>query len=98
MKENKDYKLVDSSESEQYAIEILTSDFAGVIFRYNGIQVSEDGDHLILKYDFTIEKSNELYTNIELENDEDFLNIIGKILENLLTESAFNIESKNAQH
>ncbi len=93
MIEDKDYRFIDSAhDSTHVSIEILRGDFAGVKYHYTSLSINEENDVAVLQYNFIVENGNELYENIEeLHTDEDFKNLMNKILHKILTE-------KYAQH
>lgn len=88
MIENKHYKIIDSKHDSSHAsIELITGDFAGVVYYYTNLQISESDDlGAVVAYNFKVERGNELYEISELENDADFKNILNRILNNILTE------------
>lgn len=99
MKEGKHYRIVESpSHPDHYSILLIHGDYAGTQYMYDGISISEKDGYANIKYDYIIENGNELYSKDELENDYDFIKILNKVLENILTEESFKIGKHNAEH
>jgi hypothetical protein len=99
MKEGKHYRIVESpNHSDHYSILIMHGDYAGIQYMYDGISIAEKDGYANIKYDYIIENENELYNKEELETDHDFIKILNKILENILTEESFKIGKHNAEH
>jgi len=88
MIENKHYRFIDcQSDSSHTSIEILCDDFAGVVYHYTNLKISENEKvGAIIAYNFKIERGNELYEISELENDADFKSVMNRILNKILTE------------
>lgn len=98
MKEGQHYQIVEShSQPDHYSIRITHGDYAGIQYMYNNLSITEKDGYANLKYDYCVEKTNELYDKDELKIDYDFIKILNKILENILTEDSFKIGKYNAE-
>jgi hypothetical protein len=88
MKIDTDYRMIDSSRGAPHvAIELLKDDYQGIVFRYDSLKIEEIDETAILRYDFVVEKTNEIYTKEELENDSQFKSTLNRLLDQILREN-----------
>lgn len=79
MKENKDYKIIPSSENiDEWNVRILTGNFTETVVKFGSISFNEVEEHL--SFNFTIVSSPDIIT----EDDKNLQNVCGLILENII--------------
>ena len=86
------YELIeDKTDESHFAVHVTEGDYMGVIYRYNQIKVTEsDNDYATLKFNWNIIEGDK-----SLETNEEFTNMIGAILEEVMTEAIdFKFASK----
>lgn len=80
MQQNTDYELI-PDDDQGWNCRILTGDFIETVFKFGALQVTEDGEHL--KYNAEV-----IYSPSEiLEEDENWHQVTGEILLDLLNEA-----------
>lgn len=90
---NDDYAFVENAHStEEWHIKIKTGDYANVIYQYGKIEIKEPElgqEDATLKYDFNVVKLPDGFdmTIEELNEDEEFMNFIGKILVHIIEDA-----------
>ena len=89
---SKEYSIVESTESDKFAIQIETGEFAGVQYNYGTVRVVEDeqNDQAVLQFNFVIEKTNDKYEIKDLEYNEEFQKRVGDILVDVFEENNNN--------
>jgi hypothetical protein len=100
MKENIDYCYVERDASDFYSIKIKTGPWAGVIYTYGAVSIKEDemNDIATLHFDYCIEDISETqFTQEELNDSADFKNMMGLVLEGILSETEFKIGHKQEE-
>ena len=85
--EGVDYKFIDFTDSELTGIQILTGDYAGVVYHYGKVRVKEQGEMGVLEFGYTIVNSGK-HDIDALQNDEGFVTIMGDTLTEILTKQA----------
>jgi len=100
MTEAKDYIFVENDlHSDQYSIKLLSGRWAGVIYTYGRTRLVEDKENDVLKVSFVykIESSPKELHKESLDEDADFKNYIGDVLNHLLSHSEFKIGNNDAK-
>lgn len=100
MTEKKDYIFVENDlHSDQYSIKLLSGRWAGVIYTYGRTRLTEDKEADVLKVSFVykIESTPEGLLKESLDDDSDFKNYIGDVLNHLLSQSEFKIGNNDAK-
>jgi hypothetical protein len=78
-----EYSLVENEKfPENIGIQLTNGEFSGIIYIYGPVRFSKD-EPPILKFDYEVMQNPEKH---KYKNNEDFDNIIGDILVNLLDE------------
>ena len=81
-KEYKDYRFFDydtGDEEKLTGIELLIKEYEGVLYHYGQVQIVDEGEFSRLKFDFTILEAGN-HNMKDLEQDENFVTIMGDIL------------------
>ena len=81
--EGTDYKFIIPEEvSDNIDIELLIGEYKGVVYRYGGVKIDEDGSGgAVLSFNYDVIEDADIGT---LEEDEQFKNHIGNILVSLI--------------
>jgi hypothetical protein len=92
---NDDYKMLENTASEFYAIKLLKGKWKDVIFTYGAVSISEDvvNDNATLSFKWNLNDSGNCEPE-ELTNNEKFQNYIGALLQFIISESLENKEAK----
>jgi len=93
--EFEDYELVDFKDSSVTGVEILKGKYKGVIYHYTGARVLQEEPLPRLQFAYVIVDSGTHDTE-SLENDDEFVTMLGDILTNILTNEADYNESFRA--
>lgn len=100
---NEDFHFLSSEEDDSITdIGILKGKYAGVVYQYGKAKIVEEGSFARLAFDYTIINSSSFDTN-DLQNDEEFVTMIGDILTEILLEKPdektrnYNTEELNFQ-
>lgn len=100
---NEDFYFLSSEEDDSITdIGILKGKYAGVVYQYGRAKIVEEGSFARLAFDYTIINSSLFDTN-DLQNDEEFVTMIGDILTEILLEKPdektrnYNTEELNFQ-
>jgi hypothetical protein len=102
LKENTDYRFIDFDNTDITGIEILKGDFAGVVYHYGKARVQEEGEFARLQFGYTLVNPGK-HDNDELQNNEEFVNMMGDILTQILLKQTnestrtLNIEEPDIQ-
>jgi hypothetical protein len=94
MKEGKDYLLVeDDLHPDQFLIQLTSSGYAGVIYRYGKVSIIEENDQARLRFIYKIESvPDSLDIRAEyLKDDPEFNNHIGDILSDIISNNDYII-------
>ena len=89
-KHNVDYLLIDSDDHKQTGVGILIGKYAGVLYHYGKVRISDEEVQARMTFSYTILSSPQIPIN-ELIRDEEFHTFIGDILTDIL----LNQESAN---
>ena len=81
--EDKDYRFINFTNSEITGIQILQGEFAGVVYHYGRARVEEAGEFAKLQFGYTLVHPGK-HDIDELQNNEDFVTIMGDILTSIL--------------
>ncbi len=87
---NIDYVLIDSDDGTKTGIGIQTGEYAGVLYHYGKVRLSEEGDFARMIFSYTIVSSPRIPID-DLTQDEKFHTFIGDVLTDIL----MNQESAN---
>ena len=82
-KENIDYKFHNFPDTDLTGIEILRSEYTGIVYYYTYASVSEDINMANLKFGYHVVKSMN-YDKNDLNNDAKFVTMLGDILTELI--------------
>ena len=93
-KEGKDFKFVDFTNSDITGIQVISGEYAGVVYHYGGVRVKEQGELATLEFGYTLVHSGE-HDMDALQKDEEFFTIMGDILTEILTKQANEQTRKN---
>lgn len=94
-KHNVDYVLIDSDDGETTGIGIQTGKYAGVLYHYGKVRISEEGELARMIFSYTI-VSSPTFSIDELTHDEEFHTFIGDILTDILmTQESANEKIRN---
>ena len=83
LKEGVDFRYIDFTNSEITGIQILAGDYEGVVYQYHQAKVVDEGIGARLKFGYTIVHPGNKDIDL-LQNDEDFVTIMGDILTQIL--------------
>ena len=86
-KEGKDFNFFEFDESQLTGIELYVKGYEGVIYHYHKAKVVEEGELARLQFGFTIVHPGE-HDIDELTKDENFVTIMGDILQEILLSKA----------
>ncbi len=87
---NVDYLLIDSEDHKQTGVGILAGKYAGVLYHYGKVRISDEEVQARMTFSYTI-ISSPLIPIDDLTQDEEFHTFIGDILTDIL----LNQESEN---
>jgi hypothetical protein len=92
--EGKHYELVNFKESDITGVEILKGKFKGVIYHYTGARVAQNpGDPIPrLQFGYNLVETG-THDQYGLQDDDEFVTMLGDILTNILTNEADYNES-----
>lgn len=100
---NEDFHFLSSEEDDSITdIGILKGKYAGVVYQYGKAKIVEEGSFARLSFDYTIINASSFDIN-DLQNDEEFVTMIGDILTEILLEKPdektrnYNTEELNFQ-
>jgi hypothetical protein len=82
-----DYKFIDFTDSELTGIQILKGEYAGVVYHYGKVRVKEQGEMGVLEFGYTLVNPGK-HDIDQLQNEENFVTIMGDILTEILTKQA----------
>ena len=80
---NVDYVLIDSDDGTKTGVGIQTGEFAGVLYHYGKVRLSEEDDFARMTFSYTIVSSPRIPID-DLIQDENFHTFIGDILTEIL--------------
>lgn len=86
-REGKDYKFIDFSDNTMTGIELLTGEYAGVVYHYGKVRVKEQGEMGVLEFGYTIVNPGKHDIDL-LQKQEEFVTIMGDILTEILMNQA----------
>ena len=86
-KEGEDYKFVDFTNSNLTGIMVLKGEYAGVVYHYGKVRVKEQGEFATLEFGYTLVNPGKHDIDL-LQNDDNFVTIMGDILSEILTKQA----------
>jgi hypothetical protein len=86
-KEGEDYKFIDFTNSDITGIMVLKGDYAGVVYHYGKVRVKEQGEFATLEFGYTIVNPGKHDIDL-LQNDDNFVTIMGDVLSEILTKQA----------
>jgi hypothetical protein len=100
---NEDFHFLSSEEDDSITdIGILKGKYAGVVYQYGKAKIVEEGSFARLTFDYAIINASSFDMN-DLQNDEEFVTMIGDILTEILLEKPdektrnYNTEELNFQ-
>jgi hypothetical protein len=82
---DEDFHFLPSEEDNKTDISILKGKYAGVIYQYGKASIVEEGSFARLAFDYTIINPSSFDID-DLQNDEEFVTMIGDILTEILLE------------
>jgi hypothetical protein len=80
---NVDYVLIDSDDGTKTGVGIQTGEFAGVLYHYGKVRLSEEDDFARMTFSYTIVSSPKIPID-DLIQDKNFHTFIGDILTEIL--------------
>jgi hypothetical protein len=86
-KEGTDFNFFEFDKSELTGIELYIKGYEGVIYHYHKAKVVEEGEIARLQFGFTIVHPGKHDIDL-LQNDEEFVTIMGDILQEILLSKA----------
>ena len=91
---------VEKQNSDFTSIKILDEPYAGIIYTYGKVSVSEpegENENATLTFDYKVEEVPPIYgkTTDEIENDKAFSNFIGDVLIQIFEDNVNNEESSD---
>jgi hypothetical protein len=92
LEENVDYRFVNFEGTDITGLELLVDKFKGVVYHYHRARVEEQGELATLKFGYTLIFPGE-HDIDELNKNQEFHNLIGEILSQLLMEKVRYDES-----
>lgn len=98
MKEGKDYLLVeDDLHPDQFLIQLTSSGYAGVIYRYGKVSIIEENNQARLKFIYKIESVPDSLVphRDKLQDDPEFNNLLGDILSDIISNNDYKIGRPN---
>jgi hypothetical protein len=98
MKEGKDYLLVeDDLHPDQFLIQLTSSGYAGIVYRYGKVSIIEEKNQARLKFVYQIKSVPDILnvSHAALEKDPVFKNHIGEILADILSNNNCKIGRPN---
>lgn len=84
------YAFVDKMDvvDDTWHIQIKDGDYSGVVYKYGSVKIHEnDGKEAVLKFQFAIVEAPDHLHLDDLNHDTDFMNTLGDILHNILTDA-----------
>ena len=85
------YTFIEHTNDTNWYVKIKAGDYKDIIFKYGAIEIKEDAelDSAKLKFHFNISKIPEelSLTNEDLQEDADFMNLLGDILSHILEDA-----------
>ena len=103
MKEEFDYKLVDSDlHTDHFSIKLTSGIYNSAVYAYGDVKLTEeevDGEQVgRLSFLYEVEEGNEEYTKEELDSNSDFQRHVGQVLESIITENEFKIGQNDPEN
>jgi len=86
-KENIDFRFFEFQDSEMTGIELNVEGYEGVVYHYHKAKVVEEGELARLQFGYTIVHPGKNDID-ELTKDENFVTIMGDILQEILLSKA----------
>ena len=90
MQEGIDFKFRDDlikEKTDTVPIELMIDFYSGIVYRYEKMQIVEQDNQAIMKFDYTILESGKLKEK-NLRKDQRFHEILGVILNKMLLDAA----------
>lgn len=83
------YTFVEHKGEEDWYVKIKEGDFKDIVYKYGRIEVTEEGEEARLKFQFKIAKLPPDFdmTEEELQEDLEFLNLLGDILTHVIEDA-----------
>lgn len=80
------YTMVEKEDMDYFGFRFDEGQYEGVVFYYGQVKIEEDveNDQALLQFDFQVDKGNDTYNIGELEESDDFRNMLGDILVSIL--------------
>jgi hypothetical protein len=87
LEEGKDFAFIEFEGAEMTGVQLLTGKYEDVVYHYEKARIKEEGELARLQFGYTIVHSGK--HNIDLlQNDEEFVTIMGDILTQILLNRA----------
>jgi hypothetical protein len=95
LQHNVDYVLIDSDDGKKTGVGILRGKYAGILYHYGKVKITEEEMFAKMTFDYNIVTSPKIVVE-ELMKDDEFLNVIGDILTDILmNQRTKNEETRN---
>jgi hypothetical protein len=91
LQHNIDYVLIDSDNGKKTGVGILRGEYAGILYHYGKVKITEEEMFARMTFDYTIVTTPKIAVE-ELMKDDGFLNLIGDILTDILMNQRINNE------
>ena len=103
MKEEFDYKLVDSDlHTDHFSIKLTSGIYNSAVYAYGDVKLTEeevDGEQVgRLSFLYEVEEGNEEYTKEQLQSNKDFERHIGNVLTSIIAENTFKIGQNDPEN
>lgn len=82
-KKTPDYFFLDAPTGDSTWVQIKNGSYSNVVYSYGKVELNQDSEIPILKFDYNIIDPGE-YTISSLQENEDFVTIIGDILTDII--------------
>jgi hypothetical protein len=83
LQHNIDYVLIDFDNGKKTGVSILKGKYAGILYHYGKVKIAEEEMFAKMTFDYTIVTTPKIVVE-ELIKDDEFLNLIGDILTDIL--------------
>lgn len=85
MIEGRDYILVENDlHEDHFSIQLAMNGYAGVVYKYGSVRITEEGDRARLSFAYDIESVPDHLSKETLKADDAFNNLLGDVLVDIL--------------
>lgn len=98
MIEGRDYILIENDlHVDHFSIQLAMKPYAGVVYKYGNVRLSEQGEIARLSFDYNIESVPDHLCSEDLKTNEAFHTILGDILVDILQNTDAQIGNHGKQ-